>query len=149
MGTVNCNLLRQLLEAENPRIYIFDRQGQRLIATLRVTWRFSRDRDGTPRIGFPVDLVMHDYNTVWNERARQFGNNIILRLRTLYPHELLQLAEWLRQYAQLVETYVMYCLDGAQQEQARTSAPPPPPAPPSKPQQVQGEEGDLGDLEQL
>jgi len=128
-GKINCQLLRQLIEAENPRIYIFDKQGQRVIATLRVAFRFSRDKSGEPRIGFPIDVVFHDLNTCWNQRVRQFGNNTILRLRTMYAHELLQFAEWLKRFVELVTTYVTYCLDG--EAQAQSQAPPAPPVPQS------------------
>jgi len=156
---VNCELLRQLLEAENPRIYIFDKQGKRLIATLRLTWRFSRDKSGEPRIGFPVDVVFHDLNTCWQERARQFGNNTVLRLRTLYAHELLQFAEWLKRYVEMVETYVTYCLDGETRQAGAPPVPAPPtgqaqkqqqqPQVPQVPQTGQAETNELEDIENL
>jgi len=151
---VNCNLLRELLEAENPRIYIFDRKGQRMLAVLRFTFRFSRDRNGEPRIGIPVDIVFYDVNQTWQERVKQVGNTTVLRARTLYVHEVLQLAEWLKRFAELVEQYVVYCLDGTQQV-TTSKVPPPPPStqqqqqtpqtPPSTPQGTE-EEIDFGEL---
>ena len=102
MGQIDCNKLRQLLESENPHIYIFDKQGQKLLGTLRVSFRFSRDKSGEPRIGFPIDVVIYDVNTLWSQRARQFNNVTILRLRTMYAHELLQFAEWLKRFVDMV-----------------------------------------------
>ncbi len=148
--SVDCNKLRQLIFDRNPHFYVFGKSSSRPVATMRLTPHFSPDRG----VGFAVDVVFHDLNTVWQERVRQIGNNVVLRLRVLYPDEVKGFAKWIEDYVDLVLQYYLFCVDGRQTESQRPTPPPPPMSqpqsgtPPSPPVSNQTQ-SDLDDLSQV